>query len=475
MLPTPAASRWRERSRRRARTTFRAARSRAAIEDSILKMPASGRWVTVFALLALYALSYVDRVAISLLIDPIKTDLGLTDTQMGLVVGAGFAVTFTLLSVPIGILADRISRRLIIASGLVIWSLGTGLCGLATTMAVLIAARALTGVGEASLTPCGPALIAGAFPPERRALPIAVYVSGIFLGGGITFVGGATLMAALTELVSELAPQMPPWRIVFFFLGALGLPALLLVLLIRERARPMAVAPRPVNAAKRHTIGKASAWALLGTFIGFPLITTSTASLVAWSAVALTRDYGFTLQEAGLAIGLTFGFGGVSGALASGGLVDFFWRRGRHDAHYLIVGGAGAAIALTAAAVAMNPGSESFLMLVIVGLSLGATSTALQFSAIQAVTPPELRGRVLGGYAMVTHFFPHAMGGFLVGFVSDAGLGNGSISLSVALVSVTAAGLGTITLFVFRPVFRRRVAEIAALETTAGEQADANA
>ena len=144
--------------------------------DGVRQPPTPARaWWAIFVLFLAYMLSYVDRTIIALLVEPLRVDLGLTDTQISLLQGLAFAIFYTGLSIPIAILADRHSRRAIIGVGIVFWSAMTSACGLAGNFWQLFIARMGVGVGEATLGPSAYSLIGDLFPEERRGRAMAVF------------------------------------------------------------------------------------------------------------------------------------------------------------------------------------------------------------------------------------------------------------------------------------------------------------
>ncbi|EXF44516.1 MFS family transporter [Pseudomonas sp. BAY1663] len=153
--------------------------------------PSSTRaWLTVAILMLAYVLSFVDRQILNLLVAPIRRDLDITDTHMSLLMGFSFAVFYTVCGVPIGRLADRKSRRGIIAIGVLVWSLMTALCGTAKTFWHFLTFRIGVGVGEAALSPSAYSLIADSFPPKLRGTAMSVYSMGIYIGSGLAFLLG---------------------------------------------------------------------------------------------------------------------------------------------------------------------------------------------------------------------------------------------------------------------------------------------
>ena len=151
-------------------------------------------WYAVFVLLLAYVLSFVDRIILSLLVTPIKEDLGTTDAQMGLLMGFAFAIFYTIAGIPIAKYSDVKSRRLIIATGIFLWSIMTAVCGLAKSFFQLFLARVGVGVGEAALTPAAYSMIADYFSEDKLGRAMGAYKSGAMVGGGLAFIiGGAVV------------------------------------------------------------------------------------------------------------------------------------------------------------------------------------------------------------------------------------------------------------------------------------------
>ncbi|MGH8284862.1 MAG: MFS transporter, partial [Steroidobacteraceae bacterium] len=152
--------------------------------------PTAYSWYVVAVLTVTYTVSFIDRQIMALMIEPIRRDLGITDTQVSLLIGLAFAVFYTLLGVPIARLADRYSRRAIIAAGVAVWCVMTAACGLARNYAQLFLARVGVGVGEAALSPSALSMMSDYFPKRTRGRAVAVYHTGISLGAGLAMIVG---------------------------------------------------------------------------------------------------------------------------------------------------------------------------------------------------------------------------------------------------------------------------------------------
>ena len=172
-----------------------------------VEYPSAGRaWYMVSLLTVAYIVSFVDRNILGLLIDPIKADLGLSDFQIGLLLGPAFAIFYATMGLPLGYLADRRRRTWIVAAGITLWSAATALSGLARNFGQLFMARMSVGVGEATLSPCAMSLISDSYPEERRGKPIAFYSSAISLGAGL-----ASLLVVMLLWRAVAGKPYPDW------------------------------------------------------------------------------------------------------------------------------------------------------------------------------------------------------------------------------------------------------------------------
>ena len=211
-------------------------------------------WYVLGLLTLVYIFSFLDRTILTLLVGPIRRDLHITDTQVSLLIGLSFAVFYTFLGVPIGRLADSRSRRGVIAAGISIWSLFCAGCGLAKRFGQMLVLRMGVGVGEASLSPAAYSLLTDYFVPERRAMAMSIYNTGIYIGTGAASILGGLVTgwaAARGAWTLPLVGDVRSWQVVFF---VVGLPGLLLAILMytfgacssRPHSRDEPSAPRSV-------------------------------------------------------------------------------------------------------------------------------------------------------------------------------------------------------------------------------------
>jgi MFS family permease len=280
--------------------------------------PGYARYV-LGVLLAVYILNFVDRQILSIVLDDVKRELGASDTAMGFLYGPAFTLFYTIAGVPIAWLADRGTRRTIVAVGLAVWSAMTAACGLAGSFAQLALARFGVGIGEAAGTPPSHSLISDYFPPERRATALAVYGMGIYFGLLFGMLGGGLIRDAFD------------WRTAFLVCGAPGIPlAALVYLTVREprrgasEAREVAADAPDLRTTARFLFRR-KAYVLL-TLAACCQATTGYAVL-GWAAPFLGRVHQLTATQIGLSFGLIAGIGGAIGITLGGALADRLARR----------------------------------------------------------------------------------------------------------------------------------------------------
>jgi len=197
-------------------------------------------WVVVLVLMMAYVFSFVDRNIVILLVEVMKKDMGLSDTKVSLLLGASFALFYSILGIPLGRLADIYNRKKIIAVGIVLWSLMTAVCGLTKNYGQLFLARMGVGVGEAALSPAAYSMISDYFPKEKLATAISVYSLGIYIGSALAYIGGGYLIGILSDMDNlnlPLVGELYAWQLIFIIVGVPGLLMAGLVLLLKEPER----------------------------------------------------------------------------------------------------------------------------------------------------------------------------------------------------------------------------------------------
>jgi MFS family permease len=405
--------------------------SRPSLDPALEEEGYPGRfyaWGVVAILVTTAVISYTDRQVLSLLVDPIRRDLGISDVQVSLLLGSAFAVIYGVAGIPFGWLADRISRRNLIMAGIIVWGIGTLSCAYAGSFRQLFGARLIVGLGESVLSPAAISLISDYFPPSRRGLAVGSFLSGIAIGqGAAILIGGLALHLVQTgALAATPLAALAPWRLVMIVIGAPALVWSLALLLVREPARHG-------SAAGAGNSGGAAISAILAGPLAPIYLAVAAASLVdnavgAWAPTLLIRSFHMNSAHVGLTLGtrLVVGFGG--GVLAGGWLSDRAGRGGRWRRKLLVC--LGVSLLILPASWLIDGAHVRLVMLAVpTYFLLSGAFTACGFSAILDLVPGERRG-----LAMAFSFFLNVAVG--------AGLGPTMVALASAHVFGPLAGLG---------------------------------
>lgn len=380
-------------------------------------------WLTVAVLFVLYIRSLADRYLMALMVEPIKADLGLSDTQISLLQGPAFAILYCLCAIPVGVLLDRSSRRWVLFGCIVVWSAGAAACGLAASFAMLALARSSVGAGEAGYTTGAYSIIGDSFSTERVSLAMSIFVMGGVMGAGIVFMLGGPLVSAVLDGAISHWPGMggfKPWQQAFIVTGVPGILTALLVFLFPEPPRHAAAGTAPAGGGYGAALAymKANARCFVGIIFGIGLVYTVTIALQLWSPTYLARNYGWTPAQTGIALGVAQLLAALS-LPVHGWAVDRLFRSGRKDAHLLwclVTLLVAAPIAIAAYLV-----GSPWLTVVLFGLYLVCihSSSSMGPAAAQVVAAPELRGRISAIFVLATGLIGMALGTFLVGFFTD--------------------------------------------------------
>ena len=391
-------------------------------------------WSVVGILVATAILSYTDRQVLSLVVDPIRADLGIDDTKVSLLLGTSFAVIYGIAGVPLGWLADRVSRRNLILAGLVVWSLATFACGFTRDFGELFAARIFVGLGEAVLSPAAISLISDYFPPSRRGTAVGLFLTGIALGiGGAILIGGGMLHLIESGLLSfGFLAGIAPWRMLLILIGAPGLVWSLAILAIREPVRRGTTEAAPQ--AGRVPDRRPMAWLRVAPiFLAVALASLVDNAVGAWAPSLLIREFGTDPAEIGVLLGvlLMVGFGG--GVLLGGILADRAGARGGLAGKLRLC----LVVALLIVPASLLVASHNFLG-VLLGVplyfALSGMVTATGFSAILDFVPNRSRGLAMS----IAFFLNVALG---------AGFGPTAVALAGAHIFGPEAGLGAALAF----------------------------
>jgi MFS family permease len=352
-------------------------------------------WYVVGVLVVVAIVSYTDRQVLSLVVDPIRRDLDITDTQISLLLGTAFALVYGVVGLAMGYLADRWNRRNLIAVGATVWSLATIACGLAPSFAAIVAARAFVACGEAILTPAAVSLISDYFGPKRRGTAVAVYITGIPIGGGVATVIGGLALRAIAGGMMQFGPfvDMAPWRLVLLLIGGPGLLMLFLIFSIREplRREDEPAAADGAAAADRAASPAAPWLRLAPLFVAVALISLVDNAAGNWVPSLLIRNFAMAPSDVGLWFGVVSGLSGGAGVLMGGILGDRAVGRGGKAARIRVCLGA-TLIGLPFAAYGLAGSGLGVLIGVGFYFLMSDAATVAGISAVLDYMPNRLRG-----------------------------------------------------------------------------------
>ena len=369
------------------------------------------RWYVVGVLTAVYASSQVDRQIMGMLLEPIKLELGASDTQMGFLVGLTFAVFYATLGMPIAMLADRTNRRNIITAAITIWSGMTVLCGYAATFVQLSLARIGVGIGEAGSTPPSHSMIADLFSPEQRGTAMGIFALGVNFGLLLAYLGGGWLS------------ENWGWRMTFVAVGLPGIAiALLLYYTVNEPKRGAIEVdiddsePAPkfravasymwrVRSIKHLTIGAA-----LAGFIGY--------GFVLWMPSFLVRSHGLSPTEVGLTLALFTGLIGAAGTFTAGKLADKLAEKDIRWRSWVVAVGKGGYVPFLAAVFMIDDLTWALVMYTIPAF-FGGFYLAPTFALIQSLVSLRMRALASSIVLFILNIIGMGFGPQLVGIMSD--------------------------------------------------------
>jgi len=406
----------------------------ARMPETNVRVPAYS-WYALSILTAVYVLNFLDRQLMYILLVPIKAEMKFTDLQLALLGAGAFVIFYTVLGIPFGRLADKVSRKTMIALGLATWSLFSGLTGFANGFWSIFVCRLMVGVGEATLGPAALSLLGDYFPVRMRATVNSIYSSAIALGGGLAFFLGGWI------------GQAYGWRAAFYFLGFPGLVLALFVFALREQPRGMTE-----SAA---AMASSSDWralfrtpALRYLFAGYALVGLASNNIAVWVTMFIVRVHKFDIKTIGVFAGIISLLVGIPAMVSAGWIADRVSRRMR-----------GGRMAFTAAtALACVPLWLALLFTNNV-IALVAVNTALYALAILWVGPatadvvdlagPRLRGLAIGIFFSIVNLAAYLIGSPLIGKLSDMlGVGaNPEMMRYSLLVCPVACALGALLLW----------------------------
>lgn len=404
------------------------------------------KWLVIILLMLAYTFSFMDRYIVNLLVDPMKEDLHLTDTQVSLLLGISFALFYAILGIPLGRLADKKSRTGIIAAGITVWSIMTALCGTAKTYMQMFLFRMGVGVGEATLSPSAYSLITDYFPKRLWATAISIYSLGIYLGSGIAYIAGGKLIQVLTnyhEISLPLAGTIFGWQLVFLLFGLPGLIIALLLMLVKEPLRIKG------NENSKNSLKEFFRWIQMEgklfmlLCIGSSIFNIAVYATATWLPTYLKRVHHLTIDEAGLLLGLSTLILPSIGIIAGGKIADHFAvKEGLHGRLKILF----YAVLLFIPANLFYPFTPTVfstaLAMIPHGLLISAT-VGMGIACIQEIVPSEYRGTASALLLFSQNLIGMGLGPVCIGLMNDyvycdsIGIGKSLMTVSITCLIIT--------------------------------------
>lgn len=362
-------------------------------------------WYALAVLTTVYALNFLDRTLIYILFTPIKAEMKFSDLQLALLGTTSFVIFYTLLGIPFGRLADRTIRKNLIAAGLAIWSIFSGLTGFCDGFWTLFFCRVMVGVGEATLGPAALSLLSDYFPPRVRATVQSIYSSGIAVGGGLAFFLGGWI------------GQQFGWRWAFYLLGFPGLVLSLLVFFLREKPRGSTeggVEPQRAGDWKKLL----RSMPLRYLFFGYALLGLASNNLGIWVPTFFVRVHQLNIMTIGLAAGIISLLVGIPAMVYGGWLSDRLRRAFRGGRMALTATAAVVSIPLWIGLLFVDNLALLFaLNIVLYGVSILWVGPAT--ADVHEISGPALRGLAIGMFFSVVNVVAYGIGSPIIGKLSD--------------------------------------------------------
>ena len=399
--------------------------------------PARQAWYCVFALALAVMVNFLDRGILTLLVEPIKRDLQLSDVEMSLIMGFAFTFFYAVLGLPVARLVDRKCRKLIMTAGITIWSAMTMLCGLATNFWHLFLARMGLGVGETTSGPSAYSLLADYFPPHRLPRAISFMQVGFVLGSGLSLILGALIIdfvAANPDMSLPIVGQLRGWQMVLMLVGLPGFIVAAIMASVREPPRRGGAQAEPTPVAEIFRFIVRHRLVYLPLFIGMGLRSVQMFGAQTWGPAFYGRTYGWSPSQVGYVAGLSVFIAMPLGLALGGWLAEHYWKKSVHDGNVRVV--------VLSTLISVPFGIAGPLMpnpWLAVGCLLLATMTAMmaaapENAAVQTVTPNRLRGQMTFLFLFIMNVIGMGLGPLVVGGLSQYVFGEEHIRFSLAAV-----------------------------------------
>lgn len=410
--------------------------------------PRKDAYYSLFVITVVVMFTVLDRTVLALLIDPIKTDFGISDTQAALLVGAAFSLPYGIVALAVGRAADHMNRRNVIAIACTVWSLATCACGLAQGFVSLLIARMGIGAGEAGYGPAAWSIATDNWPREKVAFATGVMGIGAMVGMGLAYFLGGTVLHFVEGLDPMPIPGLGvirPWQWAFILVGAPGVLWGLVVLTSKEPPRRGLAGKK----AQKTPVSETVKWVrddwrvYLATVGGMMIKMMLMAGPMVWGATFVHRTYGWDLSDVGMVKGAVTLVVSPLGMLAGAKVSEWWTKKGSQDANLRIVlYGTIVTLPLHAFAYLMPTAWGYFGLTAFAGFVAGL-GFGPSIAAFQLITPNRMRGQLGGLVQFCNHVVAFLVGPLIVALFTDYLFGNEddlrySIVLNIAVMGTLA-------------------------------------
>ena len=378
--------------------------------------------VVVMTLAQVFA--FIDRQIPAMLVEPIKQDFNLNDSQIALLGGAAFSIFYAIMALPIGYAVDRYKRVNVLGTGIFVWSLMTTLAGLANSFGRLFGARIGVAVGEAVMAPVSVSLVSDYFPQNKQGKPMGINTAGVYIGIGATLIGGGYLIDYLTDIGGITIPGIgyfKPWQATFLVVGIPGILISFAAFMLHEPRR-LGLAQTPEKDSKSinifsHLIKNKST--LIPMFAGLIFMALIFYSFTFWAPSMMVRTHGLSLTEVGFGLGIITIISSILGTISSGAVVDYLRSKGRTDAP---IRTAMFACIFAMPAICLAPLVENVVaawMLIGIYLFFISSFAPIGLLAVSGISSNEVKGQMAAVHAFLMMAFGLSLGPQITAFFTD--------------------------------------------------------
>lgn len=449
----------------------------AGVQEKTALSPA---WYIVGLLTFANIMSYADRHLLTLVVDSIRTDFNISDTQVALLLGPAFTLFYCVLSFPFGQLADRVNRKNLCTFAIATWSVMTLLCGLSENFWQLFAARAGVGIGEAALAPAALSMLSDRFAPESRGRAIGVFSSATYLGFCIAMVLGGIILRMFSGLGTVHMPvfgSLAVWQSAFIVAGLPGLVIALLLYTLKEPPRS-----RHIGSATLAGTRKFMQWlakdksSFLYVYVCCAIFTFATFTLAPWLATFFIRVHGMDAASAGLWLGGTSTPAGLAGCVIAGAMGDRWTRQRSRGGKFRGIF-FGLCIMLPSLVLMVSVRSTAAALAWQVLFTFGnAACFASSMATIQDMVPGQFRGQAAAILLLSNAIIGYALGPVATALVTEHVFKNdAALGQSFLVVTLPGIVIAMVLAYAGRNAYDRTCAKVRAAAVVAPETAPGGA